>query len=136
MAKNVYYTGWMDACAGPLLRYRRQIGGEHVAIFCDIKKKHSAHAVTQDVDIAETARAAQFFRADGVIVTGEERTGTDTNTVRYYRTLHTYFLMSPRLPQLRILVRTTGEWSSWARAEFAITFLLALNGCSSHKSCN
>ena len=60
----------MDACAGPLLRYRRQIGGDGVAILCDIKKKHSAHAITQDVDIAETARAAQFFRTDGVILTG------------------------------------------------------------------
>ncbi len=62
--------GWIDACAGPLLRYRRQIGGSNIAVFCDIKKKHSAHAVTQDVDIAETARAAAFFRADGVIITG------------------------------------------------------------------
>ena len=62
--------GWIDACAGPLLRYRQQIGGSDIAVFCDIKKKHSAHAVTQDVDIAETARAAAFFRADGVIITG------------------------------------------------------------------
>jgi predicted TIM-barrel enzyme len=35
-----------------------------------VKKKHSAHAVTADVDIVETARAAEFFLADGVIVTG------------------------------------------------------------------
>ena len=51
-------------------RYRRQIGAEHISILADIKKKHSAHAVTADVDIAETAAAAQFFRADGLIVTG------------------------------------------------------------------
>ena len=39
-------------------------------VFADIKKKHSAHAITGDVDIAETAKAAEFFLADGVIVTG------------------------------------------------------------------
>lgn len=59
-----------DADAGPLLRYRKSIGAEGVAILCDIKKKHSAHAITADVDLAETARAAEFCGADGVIVTG------------------------------------------------------------------
>jgi hypothetical protein len=41
-----------------------------VRVFADVKKKHSAHAITADVDLAETAHAAEFFRADGVIVTG------------------------------------------------------------------
>ncbi len=59
-----------SADAGPLLRYRRAIGAEHVAIYADIKKKHSSNAITGDVSLAETARAATFFRADGVIVTG------------------------------------------------------------------
>ncbi|MEP0842148.1 MAG: BtpA/SgcQ family protein [Phycisphaerae bacterium] len=59
-----------QADAGPLLRYRRQIGAEHVRIFADIKKKHAAHALTADVDLAGAARAAAFFGADGVIVTG------------------------------------------------------------------
>ena len=68
---HVADEGWMDACAGPLLRYRKSIGMEEkVAVVCDIKKKHSAHAVTGDVDIVETAKAARFFRSDGVIVTG------------------------------------------------------------------
>lgn len=76
------------ADAGPLLRHRRAIGaagealtraeprvsgtapGRCIRILADIKKKHSAHALTADVDIAETARAAEFFGADGVIVTG------------------------------------------------------------------
>ncbi len=39
-------------------------------MFADIKKKHAAHAITADVSLAETARAAEFFSADGVIVTG------------------------------------------------------------------
>lgn len=59
-----------EADAGRLLRYRRQIAAEHIAIYADIKKKHSSHAVTSDVSLAETARAAEFFGADGVIVTG------------------------------------------------------------------
>jgi membrane complex biogenesis BtpA family protein len=66
--------GLIEACAGDLLRYRRQIGATGVAVFADIKKKHCAHAITADVDHAETARTAAFFGADGVIVTGT-RTG-------------------------------------------------------------
>ncbi len=62
--------GYVDACAGELLRYRRQIGAAHVAILADVKKKHSSHAVTADLDIGETARAAEFCGADGIIVTG------------------------------------------------------------------
>lgn len=67
---HVADEGLIEACAGELLRYRRQIGAEHVAILADIKKKHSAHAITADVDIAETAHTAEFFGADGVVVTG------------------------------------------------------------------
>ena len=59
-----------EADAGPLLRYRKMIGADNIKVVCDIKKKHSAHAITADVDLAETARAAGFFGADGVIVTG------------------------------------------------------------------
>ncbi len=59
-----------EADAGALLRYRKAIGAETIAIYADIKKKHSSHALTSDVDIAETAKAAAFFGADGVIVTG------------------------------------------------------------------
>ena len=62
--------GIMQACAGPLLRFRKQIGAERVKILCDIKKKHCSHALTQDLDLAETVRAAKFFMSDGVIVTG------------------------------------------------------------------
>lgn len=59
-----------DASAGPLLRYRRQIDAEHISILCDVKKKHSAHTITSDVSITEMAKAAEFFRSDGVIITG------------------------------------------------------------------
>jgi uncharacterized protein len=59
-----------DAEAGPLLRYRREIGAEHIRIFADVKKKHSSHAITADVDLARTAKAAEFFGADAVVITG------------------------------------------------------------------
>lgn len=59
-----------EAEAGPLLRYRKQIGAESVAVLADIKKKHASHAITADIDIAEAVDAAQFFGVDGVIITG------------------------------------------------------------------
>jgi uncharacterized protein len=67
---HVADEGFIESCAGDLLRYRRTIGAERVLVFADIKKKHSAHAITGDVPLAETARAAELFLADGVIVTG------------------------------------------------------------------
>ena len=39
-------------------------------VLADVKKKHSAHALTADVSLVETARAAEFFLVDGVVVTG------------------------------------------------------------------
>jgi len=72
---SVADEGLMEtADAGPLLRYRRSIGADDVAILADVKKKHSAHAITADVDLAQTVHGAEFFGADGVIVTGT-RTG-------------------------------------------------------------
>ncbi len=67
---HVADEGVIESSAGELLRYRRAIGAEAVRVFADVKKKHSAHALTADVDLVETARAAEFFLADGVIVTG------------------------------------------------------------------
>lgn len=67
---HVADEGMIESCAGDLLRYRRNIGAERVRVFADIKKKHSSHAITADVSLAETARAAEFFLANGVIVTG------------------------------------------------------------------
>ena len=67
---HVADEGYIDACAGELMRYRKAIGADDIAVFTDIKKKHSSHAITSDVDIAETAHAAEFFLSDGVIITG------------------------------------------------------------------
>lgn len=61
-----------EADAGPLLRFRRMLGpvAERIAVFCDIKKKHSSNSITADTSLGEHAHAAEFFGADGVIVTG------------------------------------------------------------------
>src|SRR5215467_8560668 len=67
---HVADEGLIQSTAGSLLRYRRAIGAENIRVFADIKKKHSAHAITSDVDIVETAKAAEFFEADAVIVSG------------------------------------------------------------------
>jgi len=67
---HVADEGLIESSAGALLRYRKAIGTDRIRVFADIKKKHSAHAITADVDIVETAKAAEFFQADGVIVSG------------------------------------------------------------------
>jgi membrane complex biogenesis BtpA family protein len=67
---HVADEGLIEASAGALLRYRRAIAADHIRVFADVKKKHSAHAITADIDIAETAKAAEFFLVDGVIVSG------------------------------------------------------------------
>lgn len=67
---HVADEGLIESCAGSLLRYRRAIGADHIRVFADVKKKHSAHAITADVDIVETSKAAEFFSVDGVIVSG------------------------------------------------------------------
>lgn len=67
---HVADEGIIEGCAAPLLRARKAWGADDVKIFADLKKKHSSHAITADVSLAETALAAEFFCADGVIVTG------------------------------------------------------------------
>jgi uncharacterized protein len=67
---HVADEGLIEASAGALLRYRRAIGADGIRVFADVKKKHSAHAITADIEIAETAKAAEFFLVDGVIVSG------------------------------------------------------------------
>ncbi|NQT65361.1 MAG: BtpA/SgcQ family protein [FCB group bacterium] len=62
--------GLMNACAGELMRFRKMIGAEDIAVFADIKKKHSSHSITSDLDITDFAEACKFFLADGIIITG------------------------------------------------------------------
>ena len=67
---HVADEGIIESSAAELLRYRRNIGADAVQVWTDIKKKHSSHAITADVDIGETAHAVEFMRGDAVIVTG------------------------------------------------------------------
>lgn len=67
---HVADEGLIDSSAASLLRFRRHIGAEHVRIWADVKKKHASHSLTADIGIGDAATAAEFMRADAVIVTG------------------------------------------------------------------
>jgi membrane complex biogenesis BtpA family protein len=67
---HVADEGFIQSSAAELLRFRRSIGADGVQVWTDVKKKHSSHAITADVDIGETAHAVEFMRGDAVIVTG------------------------------------------------------------------
>jgi membrane complex biogenesis BtpA family protein len=67
---HVADEGFIQSSAAELLRYRRQIGADRIQVWTDVKKKHSSHAITADVDIGATAHAVEFMRGDAVIVTG------------------------------------------------------------------
>ena len=63
-------AGLIEGCAGKLLRRRKQLNCEQIKIFGDVKKKHCSHGLTRDLDIVDEVKQAEFFLADGVIVTG------------------------------------------------------------------
>jgi membrane complex biogenesis BtpA family protein len=67
---HVADEGFINSSAAKLLRYRRMIGAERVKVWADVKKKHSAHAITADVSLGLTVEAVEFMGADAVIVTG------------------------------------------------------------------
>jgi uncharacterized protein len=46
------------------------IGATHLQVWADVKKKHSARAITADVSLGTTAHTVEFMGADCVIVTG------------------------------------------------------------------
>jgi uncharacterized protein len=67
---HVADEGIIESSAAELLRYRRAIGADRIQVWADVKKKHSSHAITADISMAETAHAVEFLRGDAVIVTG------------------------------------------------------------------
>ena len=67
---HVADEGLIQASAAKLLRYRKMIGAERVQVWTDVKKKHSAHAITADVSLGQTAETVEFMGAACVIVTG------------------------------------------------------------------
>jgi membrane complex biogenesis BtpA family protein len=83
---HVADEGWIEACAGELLRSRRALGAD-VQIWADVQKKHAAHAVTADLSVEELAHGAAFCGADALVITGS-RTGA-TTSVEHVRAART-----------------------------------------------
>jgi len=131
--------GWMNSDAAELLRYRKQIGAEHIQIYTDIKKKHSSHEITSDIPISETAKAAEFFLSDGIIITGvstgEEASleevkqvkdsvklpviigsGIDTNNIQKYWDFADAFIVGSSL-------KTGGNWENEVSRESVSEFM-------------
>jgi membrane complex biogenesis BtpA family protein len=67
-------AGIIEGCAGKLLRYRKELGCDHIKVFADVKKKHCSHALTADISIADEIKQAEFFLTDGIIITGARTT--------------------------------------------------------------
>lgn len=70
--------GIHQSSAAELIRKRFDLSASKVKIIADVKKKHSSHAITDDVSLGETAEAAQLFKADGIVVSGT-KTGAAPN---------------------------------------------------------
>src|SRR5688572_534581 len=64
-------SGVINGSAGKILRRRKELKAEHVRVFADVKKKHGSHSLTMDLDIKDEIMQAEFFLADGVIVTSQ-----------------------------------------------------------------
>jgi membrane complex biogenesis BtpA family protein len=64
-------SGIINGSAGKILRKRKELKAEHIKVFADVKKKHGSHSLTIDLDIKDEIMQAEFFLADGVIVTSQ-----------------------------------------------------------------
>jgi len=64
-------SGIINGSAGKILRRRKELQAEHIQVFADVKKKHGSHSLTIDLDIKDEIMQAEFFLADGVIVTSQ-----------------------------------------------------------------
>jgi uncharacterized protein len=64
-------SGVINGSAGKILRRRKELQAEHIKVFADVKKKHGSHSLTIDLDIKDEIMQAEFFMADGVIVTSQ-----------------------------------------------------------------
>ena len=64
-------SGVINGSAGKILRRRKELGAEYIKVFADVKKKHGSHSLTIDLDIRDEVMQAEFFLADGVIVTSQ-----------------------------------------------------------------
>src|SRR5215207_9646896 len=64
-------SGVINGSAGKILRRRKELQAEQIKVFADVKKKHGSHSLTIDLDIKDEIMQAEFFLADGVIVTSQ-----------------------------------------------------------------
>ncbi len=64
-------SGIINGSAGRILRRRKELNAAHIKVFADVKKKHGSHSLTIDLDITDEIKQAEFFFADGVIVTSQ-----------------------------------------------------------------
>ena len=64
-------SGIINGSAGKILRRRHELKAGHIKVFADVKKKHGSHSLTIDLDIRDEVMQAEFFLADGVIVTSQ-----------------------------------------------------------------
>ena len=67
---HVADEGIIEGEAAKILRRRTYLGAGKVQIWADIKKKHSSHALTQDLSLMDVAEGAVYCGADKVVVTG------------------------------------------------------------------
>lgn len=75
---HVADEGILQASAGPLLRTRAALRAEGIAVWADVQKKHAAHALTGDLNLAELAHGTAFCEPDALVITGT-RTGARTS---------------------------------------------------------
>jgi hypothetical protein len=143
---HVADEGIIQSSAASLLRFRRHIGAERVQVWADVKKKHASHAITADVGIGETAAAAEFMRADAVIVTGTATgacpTEDDVAEVRAHCGLPLYLgsgVTADNLPRyfagadgfiVGSAFKTGGRWGEAVDAAAVARFMAAHARCS------
>lgn len=79
--------GVIEPCAFNLIRYRKELGAENIAILADVCVKYS-HMLAKDVSLEEAAVSAAMSGADGIIITGSHTGGkTPTEDVACVRRL-------------------------------------------------
>lgn len=62
-------AGRIEPCAAELMKWRKLLGGEDVALLCDIQTKHT-FMVSGAISLEESASMAEENGADAIIVTG------------------------------------------------------------------
>ena len=60
---------WDEGCAADLLRRRKELGAEHIKLFCDVDKKHSVRF--PGIDLATHIEWTRFSGGDALIVSGK-----------------------------------------------------------------